>query len=254
MNPVMFNEQAERLLRVLGEIAQLEELPKGWNAGRGEPISTVAAALARSIAHHAVQEPCTIEVFPLDDGGLTVSIGSGIVFLDIDVHDETCDLRIEKGIGADYVVEREEEGVSLQEALEAVRSFCQNYLRESYPSGSTASERIVGKVMRSHHTKAVRPVLIMNAPNRPRGLYAGTYMRTTPVSLRHHSSRGYTRWINGMPYSARVLNLPPRTPRLGQETHTAILKSTSIKDKVASYPKLRHANRLSSAVVTRKAD
>jgi hypothetical protein len=112
-------------LSTLEKIEEFKNHPKGWDFGDGDPSPQHVVDSAIALHEFGVSLGLKTDAYPLTDGGIEIEFyypNSDEAVGILTELDLTYRLRHEKGIGWEYDVLKEDEGISLDDAKDYVRS------------------------------------------------------------------------------------------------------------------------------------
>lgn len=130
---------------LLAKLHELTNLPNGWHFGEGIPPQPSAVRIARKIYKHPVSFGLQADVFPGEDGSLSLVFYAGELCVEINISpDGTLNLSVEEGEGFDFEELRSISNASFDEAIAEVGLLANSNIWDS--SGFfTQSTSIDGK-------------------------------------------------------------------------------------------------------------
>lgn len=177
---------------IVQKIKSFGQLAEGWHFGEGLPASEAVISATINLFIYLQQNlmneaNLVVNALPEVNGGVILSFGSGEDFIELLINsDLTVDLIQEKGIGTDYEIINEEEGIDIKNTaliLSYLKKICNS--SELYMSNSMMSIKsdlllTASKIMAQESPFSKRPAQEPKAPlsaiiSRP---YTRTLMET----------------------------------------------------------------------------
>ncbi|MFD2718141.1 hypothetical protein ACFST9_05410 [Hymenobacter monticola] len=161
------------------KLKAVTSLKKGWKYGEGESISDNAINYARRIFNSVYRSFYGIpfDLFPIADGGISLVFRNKDLFFEFIVEPNgNVELVIERGVGSNYDIIEEADGINVDNAVDSIRNFIGQYQSESQcssyeyftPKNMTLHVRdLLAVVSGTHPTVVEYPSYVKNALLKP---------------------------------------------------------------------------------------